>query len=51
MQLDILLNGTPVDALAIIVHKDKARQVGKKVCAVLKEKIRRCEQYTVFNTQ
>ena len=30
-----------MDALAIIVHKDKARTVGKRVCAKLKENIRR----------
>ena len=40
-QLDILLNGKPVDALAIIVHKEKAMQVGRKLCIKLKEKIRR----------
>ena len=41
LQLDILLNGNPVDALASIVHKKKAYSVGKKVCEKLKENIHR----------
>ena len=41
MQLDILLNGNPVDALAIIVHKDKAYLTGKRICEKLKEIIHR----------
>ena len=39
--MDILLNGAPVDALAAIVHKDKAVAVGRKLCVKVKEKIKR----------
>ena len=41
LQLDILLNGNPVDALAVVVHKDKAQAVGKGICVRLKEKMNR----------
>ena len=41
LQLDLLLNGTSVDALATVVHKDKAYKVGKNICKKLKENIHR----------
>ena len=40
-KLEILLNGRAVDALASICHASKAVEVGKKLCASLKENIPR----------
>lgn len=38
-KLDILVNGEKVDALSLIVHKERAREWGVKVCDRLKEEI------------
>jgi len=41
IKLDILLNGDPVDALSVIVHRSKSYDWGKKVCSKLKDLIPR----------
>jgi GTP-binding protein LepA len=41
IKLDILLNGDPVDALSALVHQDNAYDLGKRICAKLKELIPR----------
>ncbi len=41
IKLDILLNGEPVDALSLIVHKEKAYYKGKQVAEKLREVIPR----------
>ena len=41
MRLDLLLNGDPVDAFSVIIHKDKAYEWGKKIAEKLKELIPR----------
>ena len=41
VKVSILINGEPVDALAIMVHKDKSESRGRDLCVRLKELIPR----------
>jgi GTP-binding protein LepA len=41
IKLDILLNGDQVDALSSLIHRDKAYDLGKKICSKLRELIPR----------
>ena len=46
VRLDMLLNGDPVDALSVIVHKEKAYQKGKLLAEKLRQVVPR-QQYDV----
>lgn len=41
VKLDMLLNGDQVDALSALIHKDRAYDLGKRICLKLKELIPR----------
>jgi len=41
VKLDIMLNGNPVDALSVIVHRDESYEYGRKIASKLKKLIPR----------
>jgi len=41
VKMDILLNGKPIDALALIVHEEFAYHIGRELCSKLREVIHR----------
>ena len=41
VKLDLLINGDPIDAFSVIIHRDKAQEYGRKVAEKLKELIPR----------
>ena len=45
VKLGILVNSEPVDALAMIIHKDFAQTTGRQVCEKLKDLIPRHNFY------
>jgi GTP-binding protein LepA len=41
VKLDMLINGDPVDAFSVIIHRDKAQEWGRKIATKLKDLIPR----------
>jgi GTP-binding protein LepA len=41
VKLDMLINGDPIDAFSVIIHRDKAQEYGRKIAEKLKQLIPR----------
>ena len=41
VKLDMLINGDPIDAFSVIIHRDKSEEQGRKIAEKLKELIPR----------
>jgi GTP-binding protein LepA len=41
VKLDMLINGDPIDAFSVVIHRDKAQEYGRKVAEKLKQLIPR----------
>jgi GTP-binding protein LepA len=41
VKLDMLINGDPIDAFSVIIHRDKAHEWGRKIAGKLRELIPR----------
>jgi GTP-binding protein LepA len=46
VKLDMLINGDPVDAFSVVIHRDKAQEYGRAIASKLRELIPR-QQYEV----
>ncbi|MCC5916835.1 MAG: elongation factor 4 [Cryomorphaceae bacterium] len=46
VKVDVLLNSDPIDALSALVHRSNAYEIGKKMCAKLRELIPR-QQFVI----
>ena len=46
VKVDVLLNGDPIDALSALIHRSNAYDIGKKMCAKLRELIPR-QQFVI----
>ena len=46
VKLDMMINGDPVDAFSVVIHRDKAQEYGRAIASKLRELIPR-QQYEV----
>jgi len=46
VKVDVLLNAEPIDALSALIHKDRAYDIGRRLCEKLRELIPR-QQFVI----
>ena len=46
VKVDVMLNGDPIDALSALIHKDRAQDIGRRLCEKLRELIPR-QQFVI----